>query len=49
MEMGLPIAVCRMVFDLFRLSLPRLIIPKFHLRKWQLDYPGCCVTMHVLA
>lgn len=48
-EMRLPIAVCRTVFDLFRLSLPRLVIPKFHLRKWQLDYPGCCVTMRVLA
>ena len=49
LEMRLPIAVRRMVFDLFHLSLTGLIIPRFHLRTWQLDCPGCCFTMYVLA
>lgn len=49
MEMGLPIAVHRMGFDLFHLTPPGFVIHKFHLRMWQLRYPGYCFTMYILA
>lgn len=49
LEMRLSITVRRMVFHLFRLTLPGLIVPKFHFRMWQLDCPGCCSTMYILA